>query len=169
MSDCILLLERVDWLGALVGAVEKSVARSPDPVDFVDRVRQLGEYGDATNYEAVVSRLRFGSPFLIHLFLGVGSVPGFAMLIYGAKRLFGLDLEFKAHRHRLGAEYEQQRAAHIEAKRLADRLERQVEPVPLPAPPRGALPRPVGDVGWKAQRGVVSSADESPELPDESP
>lgn len=156
VEHCVLLLHWIESVIALAGRMETVVTQGPiPPTDFVARFRRLSEMSGREGRDGI-RELRFSSPFYLQILLAIGSPPSLAVLIYGIKRSFGLDLEFKAYRERRGTEYETERARHIEAKRLADRLE--AEPAWLPELPGAGAPPDVRSVGWEPQSAVLSGS-----------
>lgn len=103
-----------------------SESARPDNADVLDRylVRYAGD--------TVVAGLHYASPLEFSLAVSqfvLGSVSALSALIYGIKRIYGLDLEMKAHR-------EEQRAKFEKAKEEANRAERISESDgPSPWPP----------------------------------
>jgi hypothetical protein len=86
---------------------------------------------------AAVKRLQYGSPFQIELLLPLLTPAGLAGLFYAARRLYGINMDFKAYR-------EQRRVEYLEAKKLADELERDIAQPALDQPKR-----------WKLTGGVL--------------
>lgn len=75
-----------------------------------------GSIGIGRSEMTPIKRLQFGSPFEIELILGYLTIPGLAALLFVAKRLYGIDLEFKAYR-------EKRRVEYFEARELAEQYE----------------------------------------------
>jgi hypothetical protein len=66
-----------------------------------------------------VKKLHYGSPFQLELLLPLLTPAGLAGLLFAAKRLYGIDLEFKAHR-------EERRIEYLEAKARAEALSKEI-------------------------------------------
>ncbi|HWI97092.1 MAG TPA: hypothetical protein VNS60_13595, partial [Solirubrobacterales bacterium] len=75
-----------------------------------------GSVGVSRSEMTPIKRLQYGSPFEIELILGSLTVPGLAALLFVAKRLYGVDLEFKAYR-------EKRRVEYLKARELAEQYE----------------------------------------------
>jgi hypothetical protein len=83
----------------------------------------LNPYGRGRLLPPKVSRVHFGSPLITSVELGreiAASVGAIAFLIYGLKRIWGLDLELKTHR-------EEMRARFVEAKRRAGDAQSRID------------------------------------------
>lgn len=129
LRDFRTLFEKLEWL---VGSAEAVERRQADEEVLPDRVPELlTAAGRALPRDSTVLELRYASPVLLHVLLSVGSVPALGCLLYGAKRLFGIDLEFKSHRENKAAEYQMARARHIKARHYADAVA-ATERMPLP-------------------------------------
>jgi hypothetical protein len=164
LADVELLLGWAETYVGLACRVETLFERGEITVDNVlDRVVDVPRHV-SDDRRALVSSLNFGSPFVLHLLLIVASPPALAVLITGAKRLFGIDLEFKAHREKVGTEYEIARAAHMEAKLIAEMLER--DDVSLPWTHHGRSPVSPSAINWHGKHATLWGADEGVEAPD---
>jgi hypothetical protein len=108
LEDCRQLLNSTaGWLNAVVaeGAENRGLLSNPQVMgDFGIRVKQL----------------HYGSPFQLELLLPLLSPAGLAGILFAAKRLYGLDLEFKAYR-------ESRRIEYLEAKARAGQLTSQAQ------------------------------------------
>jgi len=152
-DDLALLMDRVQWMAWLAGETEDAVVeRSVDPDDVAAIL--AGIQFERRRSRTVVRRMSMASPLDLHLALAIASPPAMGVLLYSAKRLFALDLILKSYREKMAAEYETQRAAHLEAKRIADALEAENATVPRPAYgwTAGAQPR----MNWSAVSGTLT-------------
>jgi hypothetical protein len=86
-----------------------------------------------------IQSIHYGSPFEFQFLLPMLTPAGLAALLYMAKRLYGIDLEFKAHR-------EKRRLEYLEAKAMAEEF--QDPPPPL----EGAI-RPAEN--WRLRKGTI--------------
>jgi hypothetical protein len=78
---------------------------------FADRVSRWAP-------EMPIERLSYASPVEVVIQVSqaiVVSVPALTALIYGVKRLYGLDLELQTHRHELMARFEEAKEASAKA------------------------------------------------------
>jgi hypothetical protein len=87
----------------------------------------LQEVAPGRSAAATIKRLHYGSPFQIELLLPLVSTAGLTSLFFIARRLYGVDLEFKAYR-------EQRRVEYLEAKAKADLLATQAPLAPVEEP-----------------------------------
>ncbi len=83
--------------------------------EFGDHLREQAHGSLIYMNEGRVRSLHYGSPFQIELLLPLLTPPSLAGLFYLAKRLYGIDLEFKAYR-------EQRRVEYLEARATAAQL-----------------------------------------------
>lgn len=128
----------LDEVEVVVDAVAALIALGTSPILGRGRGTTERYPTDSTNHLVLVRRLVLASPLdLVFQFPdGAGTITGLAAVYYGVRRLFGVDLEFRAYREARRAEFE-------EAKALADsaiarrspnakddvrRLERRAEP-----------------------------------------
>jgi hypothetical protein len=82
------------------GILDKSLPWAPEPT-LLDHIRTSAP-------EVEVFRLKYASPLEIGLVVGqaiIASVSALSALVYGVKRLYGLDLELKTHRADREAEF----------------------------------------------------------------
>ncbi len=86
-----------------------------------------------------IKSIKYGSPFELQLLLPMLTPAGLAALLYLAKRLYGIDLEFKAYR-------EQRRLEYLEAKSMAEEFH---DP---PAPFETAI-KPAEN--WRLRKGTI--------------
>jgi hypothetical protein len=99
----------------------------------------LSPYAAAGSDDYFVKRLHYGSPFDLEFLLPFLTPAGLACLFYACKRLFGIDLEFKAYR-------EKRRLEYLEAKRMAEEMtEGDIPTADIVKPPRR----------WKLRRGIL--------------
>jgi len=148
VSDCRRLLESADRLFNTCGAVSATFGNDYDPVSL-----QLVDLELAPSESSMsVRRLHYGSPFDLQIVLGALTVPGLGVLLWGAKRLWGIDLEFRAYR-------EQRRIEYLAAKEVADELMDRITPAhgldkaltrPHPTDERASRRT------WKASKGTIS-------------
>lgn len=117
LTECLSLIQSVtQWIGtsevvSQMDLREEDVLNATLDLDASSlRASEIAPSG------AQVRLLHYGSPFVVELVLNALTIPGFAVLLYGAKRLYGLPLEFQAYR-------EQRRVEYLEAKKLAAALE----------------------------------------------
>lgn len=163
LFECTFLIRRISRLFSVAEAVSRETSGFDiaDPEtryaeqfnqyalsDFRD---QLGAIEDFRAPKSQVVLLHYGSPFLLHIGIAALSVPGLGALVFGAKRLFGLDLEFKAYR-------EQRKVEYLKAKRIAEYLEAET-------PPKIAvhLGADFARDPWVLQSGEVFDGTETPE------
>jgi hypothetical protein len=109
------------WLTSELITIAIYLATEAPPNEPVSphRTDVLDEYVKAYAGDTVVTGLSYASPLEITWGVSqavLGSVSAFSALIYGIKRIYGLDLELKAHR-------EEQRAKFEKAKEEATRIE----------------------------------------------
>ncbi len=144
--ECSRLLRQVDhWIGVAEAASHQIAPVSADDSDLVERYGKLTfEVG-----RSQVESLHYGSPFAMQVLLGALAPPGLGVLFYGAKRLFGADLEFRAYR-------EQRRVEYLHAKEIAEAFEREA-PVKVDAQVK---PRIEEMFLWRMKEGVVTDETE---------
>ncbi|HKO37644.1 MAG TPA: hypothetical protein VJU14_04685 [Solirubrobacterales bacterium] len=136
VHHCQELLESVDsWMRAAITGTWNLDTYLQDMAPG-----SLGEFGRGAGAASLVRRLHYGSPFQIELLLPLLTPASLAGLFFIARRLYGIDLEFKAYR-------EQRRAEYLEAKEKADSL-------------AGHVPSPPPDVAhppnrWKLTSGTL--------------
>jgi len=122
LSECLLLTQTLSqWIGM---AETLPPETTPEPVGKLKEMATgLGQYdlflGTTAQSQAEIRLLHYGSPFIVHGLIGGLSISGLGFLFYGAKRLFGADLEFLAYR-------EQRRVEYLKAKQLAIELEEEL-------------------------------------------
>ena len=141
LEECTVLLTAVSsWLQ--VAETRSSYGEGPDIGQYFKQPYQQGS-------SSTVRVLHYGSPFLLDISLSqVISPVGLGFLFLGAKRLFGADLEFRAHR-------EQRRVEYLEARRHREALE------DLPDPELVFGPADAADrSAWSLMTGVISDESE---------
>jgi len=142
VSDCAHLLKAIErWIG-LCEAANLTLPNEPRVIDFA---RAAQEQPIEANSRIV--SLHFGSPFLVQIAISLGSVPALALLLHGAKRLYGYDLELKNYRENLKIEY-------LEAVAYREMLEE--EPPPILDTALGARQSPSSYGRWTLKGGVLS-------------
>jgi hypothetical protein len=158
-GDCARLLYNVQGLLEAVDRVEESIRTKPLSSDSdSELIERLGALSVRGRFQpsSVVQSLRYGSPLWLNILLAASTPPSLGLLIFGAKRLFGVDLEFRAHRERMGAEYEESRARHLQAKRIADALAAApLLPWPQLHPSDSGQATPHPELRWSAKYGRV--------------
>ena len=127
------------------------VNQPDEPLDVLDpKLQNAFKVLVCRDPSARVARLHYGSPFVIEAALAGFTVPGLGVLLYGAKRLFAVKLEFLAYR-------EQRRVEYLEAKNLAKALEEDLDDQ------LGSLLGQCPD-HWKAVKGIVEDKSTSASL-----
>lgn len=146
VSDCARLLQAIErWIG-LCEAADLTLPNEPRVIDFA----RVAEHQRIEASSRVV-RLHFGSPFLVQISISLGGVPALALLLYGAKRLYGYDLELKNYRENLKIEY-------LEAAAYRETLEN--EPPPIVDTALGARQSPSSYGRWTLKGGALSDESE---------
>jgi hypothetical protein len=95
-----------------------------DPVEEQERDTYWAFLETHGAHATIVRRLQLGSPFEVLLVvppLAAAAVPSVALLFYGIKRVFGLDLELRIHRAKLRAELAKAQRLAREAEAEEDR------------------------------------------------
>jgi hypothetical protein len=146
LVDCARLLRGVEhWIGAAEAASRQIAPLEPDDPRLLQRFQALS----FETARSPVASIHYGSPFEIQVLLGVLTPPGLGVLFYGAKRLFGADLEFRAYR-------EQRRAEYLQAREIAEALERDP---PLTVESQ-VTPWTEGTFHWRMADGAVTDESE---------
>jgi hypothetical protein len=103
---------------------------------------------------AVLKRCAFGSPFELISIAATSGGIGLRLLFYGAKRLYGFDLEVRAYREELRVRFERAKAEARELERRpADDDERRALDVRLAAPALRAGP-------WRGKAAYASETED---------
>ncbi|MGV1048573.1 MAG: hypothetical protein ACOYD4_08655 [Solirubrobacterales bacterium] len=155
LENCQGLVQTVDqWLAICERASNLYVPNAEPEPAMLHGVTGLRDVGS----QSAVIRLHYGSPFLFNVALSDVLTPvGLGFLFYGAKRLFGIDLEFLTYRESKRSEYLEAQAHRKALEEAEPRLKEDEISVSGPAANRGD---PFGRVhlpkSWRLRRGRVT-------------
>lgn len=116
LADCVRLFAKVDQWLAITETLSRASREEPWASD--ESLLQLTNRALPRESGFPIRNLSLRSPFFLNIALTGLTVPGLGLLLYGAKKLYGIDLELKTHRERLRAEY-------LEAVEWRERLEKE--------------------------------------------
>lgn len=147
LGACLTLLNDLEGLLCTAeGLSSYRLSLDPKAMDQALSRLQDSDQGSGAAY-ATVKQLHYGSPLTLEVLVSL-TPAGIGFLLWALKRIYAIDLELLAHR-------EQRRVEYLEAKRFAERLEKEAG-----QDLRRRIKRPEWKSGWRSDRATLGAEDE---------